>query len=125
MELTTKRIVEVSNALNNLHFTCRLKYRDARKLNDLKKLFKSRCEIVANLEQELVRRFNGTVEQNGQIRFETPEDANAFAIERIKLFQEKDDVEFPPVDISKYVDNLEMPVESVEALDGVFIFEHD
>jgi hypothetical protein len=125
MELTARQIVDIFAALNTMQFNCRLKYRDARKLSDLKKLFKDRSEIIGQMERELVKKSGGVVGPDGKIQFDSPQTATAFLTEHEKLFEEKDEVEFTPVDLSDYIDNVEITVEGIEALDGIILFKED
>lgn len=125
MELTTRRIVDAYAALNAIHFTCRLKYRDARKLSDLKKIFKGRCDVIGKLETDLVKQCGGQIHEDGKIEFSEPEFAATFVGEHNKLFEETDDVDFTPVDMSSYIDNIEIPVESIDALDGIILFDKE
>ena len=125
MELTARRVVDAYAALNTIHFTCRLKYRDARKLSDLKKLFKERIGVIGQMESDLVKQCGGQILENGKLEFSEPTFAETFIGEHTKMFEEKDDVDFTPVDLSAYVDNIEIPVESIEALDGIILFDKE
>lgn len=125
MEFTARHVMDVFNALYAMQFTCRLKYRDARKLSDLKKLFKDRADVVGQMERELIEKNNGTVSQDGKIQFDSPETANIFLKEHAKLFEEKDEINFSPVDLSAYADNVEVTVEGIESLDGIILFDKE
>lgn len=123
MKLTARKIVDICAALNDLRFNCRLEYKYARKLNDLKKLFKDRADVILEMERKLIETHSGEMDSQGGIKFATPQAAQEFLKEREKMFTEEDEIDVELLDLSKYCDNAEIAVEAVEAIDDIIIFE--
>jgi hypothetical protein len=88
----------------------------------LKKLFEERTHVIGHMESDLVKNCGGTIRQDGKVEFSEPSLAETFVSEHNKLFEDKDETEFTPVDLSDYIDNIEITVEGVEALDGIILF---
>ena len=125
MEFTARQVVDICTALKTMQIKCRMKYRDARKLSDLKKLFEERTHVIGHMESDLVKNCGGTIRQDGKVEFSEPSLAETFVSEHNKLFEDKDEIEFAPVDLSEYIDDIEITVEGVEALDGIILFSKE
>lgn len=124
MKLTVKEIIDIMSALHKVRMMHPMKYRDARQLNDLKKLFKERADLAADMERKLIETNGGEVDSRGHVKFPSSGAANAYIEEREKMFAETDDVDFVPVNLSAYVDYIEIDADTVDALDYVLILEN-
>lgn len=123
MKLTTKNILDICKALNDLRFNCRLEYKHARQLNDIKKNFNDRAEVIMDLEKKLIEDYKGTIGKNGNITFESSDVAKNFLQDREKLYLEEDEVDVVPINLSRYRNNAEINFEYVEAIDYVVTFD--
>lgn len=120
--MTPREIVSIYSALNELSKTV-FPYKVARKIAGLNKRVKEEFDVVNNQEHALVSKYNGKYEPGGKISFPDNDAAAAFAAEFDAMMDEDADVRFTPVDVSKYTETLQLTPRTIEALDGVIIFE--
>lgn len=99
-------------------------YKTARKVAGLKKRLADEVQAVLDMEKALAEQYGGKRQATGSYRFESQEKIAEY-LEAHRLAMEEDDpsIQFDPVDISKYTNQISISASSVEALDGLVIFE--
>lgn len=122
--MTALSVAQVSTALEALNVTCRMTFRDARAIYNLRKAFAEQRDVVATEEKKLIEKFHGSI-ADGRPRFTSPDEAICFAKEHSVMMSEKAEVEYEPVDLSVYADFIECTLDSIDVLDGIVIFEHE
>ena len=120
--MTPKKIINIYAALSELNSVV-FPYKVARKIAGLNKRVREEFEIIVGQETALVKKYEGKRERDGKITFYDTEKAEKFAEEFEAMQNEDVDISLVPVDISKYVDGLQLTPQSIEALEGVIIFE--
>lgn len=120
--MTPIQVVEAYKAILELSKSV-FPYKESRKIAKLKKALKDEYEAVIELEENMAKKYGGTKEGNGVIKFPSADDKEAFDKEHNAYIQEEADIKLPAVDISKYTDQLKISPDSVFALDGIVKFE--
>lgn len=120
--MTPREIINIHNALNELSKTV-FPYKTARKIAGLSKRVKEEIDIINSQEHAIANKYGGKYEPGGKINFSDSDAAVKFAKEFDVMMDEDVDVNFTPVDVSKYTDALRLTPKTIEALDGVIIFE--
>lgn len=123
MEVTAKKILEINSALSRMQIVCPMRFRDARKLNELKKLFSARSAVIAEMEKNLIDNNGGSADERGSVNFKDVQSKEKFVRERDAMLADTDDIEYEPINLSAYIDFIEVPVEVVDTLEEVIIFE--
>lgn len=123
-EMTALEAAKVANALESLNVLCCVSFRDARAIRNLRRVFVEQRDIVADEESKLVEKYHGKF-VDGKPRFTAPDDAVGYAVEHGKMLAEKDEIEFVPVDLSAYTDFIVCPVDAIDSLEGIVVFEKD
>lgn len=121
--MTPEKIVAAHKAMTELGSVV-FPYRVARQVAGLKKRLAEEVQAVVDLEKALAEQYGGKRQATGSYRFESQEKTAEY-LEAHRLAMEEDDpsIQFDPVDISKYTNQIRISASSVEALDGFVIFE--
>lgn len=120
--MTPAEVINVHNALYELSKTV-FPYKVARKIAGLSKRVKEEIDIINSQEHAIADKYGGKYEPGGKINFPDEDAAVEFAREFDAMMNEEVDINFTPVDVSKYTDALRLTPKTIEALDGVIIFE--
>lgn len=98
-------------------------YKVARSISNLGNRLAEEVKTVSNVEKAIIEKYGGTVERNGAVTIEDPENA-CKCVEELNDFREQgDDIKLPVVDLSKYVDSIRISPADIDALEGLVIFE--
>lgn len=120
--MTPAEVINVHNALYELSKTV-FPYKTARKIAGLSKRVKEEIDIINSQEHAIADKHGGKYEPGGKINFPDEDAAVEFAREFDAMMNEEVDINFTPVDVSKYADALRLTPKTIETLDGVIIFE--
>lgn len=120
--MTPREIINIHNALNELSKTV-FPYKLARKIAGLSKRVKAEIEVINSQERAITNKYNGKYEPGGKISFPDTDTAVEFTREFDAMMDEDVDIRLTPVDVSKYADTLQLTPQTIEALEGVIIFE--
>ena len=120
--MTPREIINIHNALNELSKTV-FPYKIARKVAGLSKRVKEELEVINTQERAITNKYNGKYEPGGKINFPSTDAAVKFAKEFDAMMDEDVGIHLTPVDVSKYADTLQLTPQTIEALEGVIIFE--
>lgn len=121
--VTIQQICNIAEALGTMSVSVPMRYKDARRLNDITKLFNERRSIFVDEERKLIGDCGGTIGSNGAITFETNDATALFMRRRNEMLREEDDVDFTPVDLSHYAEYITLHSNAIDILDGVIIFD--
>jgi len=121
-KMTAMEVANTARALSSLNISCRISYRDARDLQKLKAYFSDQAAIVIEQEVKLVDTYGGTLVY-GKPRFNSPDSAVEFSKAHYEMLNDSDEFEFEPVNLSAYIDHIELAQDAVLALDGIIIIE--
>lgn len=122
-KLSVKEMCDISVALNSIKISTLMKYRDARRFNELKSLFSNRASLAYELEVDMIGQYGGAVNDDGIVSFKSQSDADAFVAARVSSMNEVDEVCFETADLSSYIDNISLTPEAIGILDGIVVFE--
>ena len=89
----------------------------------MKKALKDEYEAVVEIEENMARKYGGTKENGGVIKFCSIEEKAKFDEEHSAYMLQDADISLPEVDISRHTDQLKISPDSVFALDGIVKFE--
>ena len=78
---------------------------------------------VAETETNLRKKHGGEITQDKRYRFASAEERQAFSDEWESFLDENDTIQLPSVDLSNFVDNLQISVEALTALEDIIQFE--
>lgn len=121
--MTPKQIIGAYRAIHELA-NLTLPYKASRGILKLKKAINEEFESVRNYESQIREKYGGTKERDGSFNFADPESAKAFVAEHEAFMADDDEnVKLPVVDLSKYADQLRLSAATMEALEGLVIFE--
>ncbi len=120
--MTPNQILRAYNAARELSKIV-LPYKAARPVVQLKRQLEDEFHTIAGMEDALLQEFSGKKEQNGQFRFPDNETAEAFLEKYNSAMEEPADIQFNRVDLSRYTDAIKISPASVDALDGIVVFE--
>lgn len=110
-----RAVLELSNII--------LPYKAARSVMALKKRLADENDTVVDMEKKLAVEFGGEEIPGGAYEFPDV-DTNVRFQEALKEAKEQeDDIRLPTVDLSKYTSLIRISPASIEALDGIVIFE--
>lgn len=120
--MTPIQIKKAFSAIRELEGTA-FPYRTARSIAIMKKRLKEELDIVLEAELVIVREHGGEL-KDGSYKFKGPRAAKDCASELDRFnAEDNDDISLPEVDLSEYVDNLELSPASLESLEGIVIFD--
>lgn len=100
-------------------------YKTARSLARLKRRLSEEVDAVSAAERAIVENRGGNVKSDGGIYIKGNDEVDKLVAELNQFRMQEDEVELPTVDISKYVDVLQISPNDIEALDGIVIFEKE
>lgn len=99
-------------------------YKTARAVAFLKRRLQEEAEVVSNAERSLVEHYEGKVKGN-RVNFPDEEKAIEFQNHYDSFMKEDTEINLPTVDLSKYTDMMKLSPDTIEALDGIVIFEKE
>lgn len=120
--MTPGQVMSAYKAVNELA-NCAFPYSVTRQVHALKKKLTDEFNIVLEAEKALVAKHKGTASENGSYHFETVEAATAFHREYQDFLHQEGDVNLPKVDLSRCFDSIVISAASIDALEGIVIFE--
>lgn len=120
--MTPGQVMSAYKAVNELA-NCAFPYSVARQVHALKKKLTDEFNIVLEAEKTLVAKYRGTTSENGSYHFETVEAATAFHKEYRDFLNQEGDVDLPKADVSRCFDAVVISAASIDALEGIVIFE--
>lgn len=121
--MTANTLIAIQSGLSELD-RLPFPYKTARRLAALNRQIREEIAVINKMELALVEKYGGKVDRAYNVTFPDKEAAAAFAEARAELMDEdNDDITLPTVNLSKYVDVIELTPRAAEALEGVIIFE--
>ena len=121
--MTANTLIAIQSGLSELD-RLPFPYKTARRLAALSRQIREEIAVINKMELALVEKYGGKVDRAYNVTFPGKEAGAAFAEARAELMDEdNDDITLPTVDLSKYVDVIELTPRAAEALEGVIIFE--
>lgn len=99
-------------------------YKTARSVAKLKRRLQEEAEIVENANRALVEKYGGKLKGN-KVRFEDPEQFEKFQAEYNDFMGQDADIKLPTVDLSKHTSVMRLSPDTIEALDGIVLFEKE
>ena len=121
--MTANTLIAIQSGLSELD-RLPFPYKTARRLAALNRQIREEIAVINKMELALVEKYGGKVDRAYNVTFPDKEAGAAFAEARAELMDEdNDDITLPTVDLSKYVDVIELTPRAAEALEGVIIFE--
>lgn len=121
--MTPNQIVSAHRAIKEISGMV-FPFKTARAVAGLKRRLQEEFEVIANAERAMIEKHGGKA--NGAIiDFDAPEKAKEFQAEYDAFMSEEAEIKLPTVNLSKHTDMLRLTPDSIEALDGIVIFERD
>ncbi|MCM1220614.1 MAG: hypothetical protein NC548_39615 [Lachnospiraceae bacterium] len=120
--MTPSQVMSAYKAVNELA-NCAFPYSVTRQVHALKKKLTDEFNTVLEAEKTLVAKHHGTVIENGSYHFETVEAATVFHKEYQDFLNQESDINLPTVDVSRCGDAVIISATSMDALEGLVIFE--
>lgn len=122
MKLTPAKVTAAYRAvleLSNIVFP----YKPARSVATLAKRLAEENDIVADMEKKLAAEYGGEMQPSGVCDFPDPDTAKHFrdALEEIR--EQEAEIKLPTVDLSRFTSSIRISAASIEALEGIVIFE--
>lgn len=100
-----------------------LPYATTKALVRLKRQLQEEVETARAMEKSLMEAHGGTPGENGRISFRTPEDLEAFQTKYEAAMTQEVEHFLPPVDLTAYVEQVQLSPGAMEALEGIILFE--
>ncbi len=122
LTMTPNQILRSYNAARELSQLV-LPYKAARSVVRLKRKLEDEFHTIAGMEDALLQEFSGKKDQNGRFQFPDNETAEAFLEKYNSAMEEPADIQFDRVDLSRYSDMIKISPASIDALDGIVVFE--
>lgn len=122
--MTPKQIIQAYTAMEEL-VGIALPYHTTRQLAALRKCLGEEFHIVSETETNLRKKHGGEITQDKRYRFASAEERQAFSDEWESFLDENDTIQLPSVDLSNFVDNLQISVEALTALEDIIQFEKE
>lgn len=101
-----------------------LPYRSARAVAALKRRLEEEFEVVESQDISLAEKHGGK-KTSGGYHFDDDESMQAYMKEFDEIMNAEDEIKLPVVDLSKHTSILRVSPNTVEALDGIIIFEKE
>lgn len=120
--MTPKQIIQAYTAMEELTGIA-LPYHTTRRLAALKKRLGEEFRIISEMENNLRQKYAGVITPDNRYRFSSAEERQAFSDEWESFLGEEDTIQLPEVDLSDFVDNLQISVEALTALEDIIQFE--
>lgn len=121
--MTPNKVVSAYRAIKEISSTV-FPYKIARSVAALKRRLQEESDIIVNVERAMIEKHGGKAIGN-RVDFDAPEKAAAFQAEYDDFMSQDANIKLPTVDLSKYADTMRLTPDSIEALDGIVIFERE
>lgn len=119
--MTPNKIVDAHRAIKEISGMV-FPFKTARAVAALKRRLQEEYDTIANAERAMIKKHGGKA--NGAIvDFDSPEKAAAFQAEYDDFMGQEAEIKLPTADLSKYTDMMRLSPDTIEALDGIVIFE--
>lgn len=122
--MTPKDVMKAYKAINELA-NCVFPYKVTRQVHMLKKRLEEEFEIVLSSEKNLVAEHGGKVDSTGMYKFANSETAHKFDKAYQDMLNQESDIDLPRVDLSKYQNAIVASAATIDALDGLVLFEEE
>ncbi len=119
--MTPKRIVEAYQAVEQLSRND-FPYCISREIAALRNRLREEFETVADMEEALVEKHQGKPAGSG-IRFKDAKALQAYQAEHGEKMGQTAEIDLPTVDLSSFVDTIQISANGLEALEGIVRFE--
>ena len=121
--MTANTLIAIQSGLSELD-RLPFPYKTARRLAALNRQIREEIAVINKMALARGEKCGGKVARAYHVTFTDKGAGAAFAEARAELMDEdNDDITLPTVDLSKYVDVIELTPRAAEALEGVIIFE--
>lgn len=121
--MTPKKIIDAYRAIKEISEMV-FPYKTARAVAHLKRRLQEEAEIVENANRALVEKHGGKAKGN-TVNFDDLEQLEKFQTEYDDFMGQDAEINLPTVDLSKYTDMMRLSPDTIEALDGIVIFEKE
>lgn len=112
-----RAVLELSNIV--------LPYKSARSVATLAKRLAEENNVVADMEKNLVAEFGGKMRPGGVCDFADQNTAKRFQTALEAAREQEDEIRLPTVDLSEYTNLIRITPASIDALEGIVIFEKE
>ncbi len=119
--MTPNQIIGAYKAIHELT-TIIFPYAVTRNIANLRNRLKEEFQIIADIESGIIKKYGGEL-KNNSIQFPNKEARQKYITEYNSIMAEKDNVELPVVNLSKYTDRIAISPDAMNALEGIVIFE--
>lgn len=118
-----KQIVNAYKALSNM-YKMQLPVREAHAVYMVRRQLEDQYYFQLEQERTLLEQHHGTINRDGDIRFGSKEDAQAFQAAITEMNDMDIDIEVSPAHIQfERVEDIKVTPEDMERLEGFIIFE--
>lgn len=120
-----KQIIQAYTAIEELTGII-LPYHITRQLAGLKRSLGEEFHVISEMETSLRKKHGGVITSDNRYRFTSAEERQAFSDEWENFLNEEDDtIQLPPIDLSNFVDKLQISVDALTALENIIQFEKE
>ena len=121
--MTPRKIIDAHRAIKEISGMC-FPYKTARAVAALKRRLQEEADIVADAQRSLVEHYGGKAKGN-QVTFADEETVLEFQNHYNDFMNEDTEVNLPTVDLSKHTNMFCLSPDTIDALDGIVIFEKE
>lgn len=121
--MTPRKVLNAYRAIKEISGTV-FPYKTARAVAALKRKLQAEVDVIADTERALVEKYGGKM-TGSRVDFDSAENVTAFQTEYNNFMEQGAEIDLPVVNLSKHTDALRLAPDTIEALEGIVIFEQE